>query len=81
MLYISDANRWQFWNGHGDTEGFWAQVNADERIVENTWHMQTVTYDHSATTMKLYVDGVFLEENTIVAMKMRVPPVRLPIQK
>ena len=64
MLYISDANRWQFWNGHGDTEGFWAQVNADERIVENTWHMQTVTYDHSATTMKLYVDGVFLEENT-----------------
>ena len=64
MLYISSANRWQFWNGHGDTEGFWAQVNADERIVENTWHMQTVTYDHSATTMKLYVDGVFLEENT-----------------
>ncbi len=64
MLYISSANRWQFWNGHGDTEGFWAQVNADERIVENTWHMQTVTYDHSATTMKLYVDGVFLKENT-----------------
>ena len=64
MLYVSSANRWQFWNGHGSTEGYWAQVNASERIVQNTWHMQTVTYDHSSTTMKLYVDGVFLEENT-----------------
>ena len=30
MLYISDANKWQFWNGHGDTDGFWAQANSDK---------------------------------------------------
>ena len=68
MLYVSDANRWQFWNGDGATDGTWAQVNASERIVQNTWQMQTVTYDHSSTTMKLYVDGVLLEENTSASL-------------
>ena len=68
MLYVSDANRWQFWNGDGATDGFWAQVNASERIVQNTWQMQTVTYDHSSTTMKLYVDGELLEENTSASL-------------
>ena len=24
MLYVSDANRWQFWNGDGATDGTWA---------------------------------------------------------
>ncbi len=68
MLYVSSANRWQFWNGDGATDGTWAQVNASERIVQNTWQMQTVTYDHSSTTMKLYVDGVLLEENTSASL-------------
>ena len=63
MLYISDANKWQFWNGHGDTEGFWAQANSDRRIVQNTWQMQTVTYDHANTHMRLYVDGVLVAQN------------------
>ena len=63
MLYISDANKWQFWNGHGDTEGFWAQANSDKRIVQNTWQMQTVTYDHANTHMRLYVDGVLVAQN------------------
>ena len=70
MLYISDANKWQFWNGHGDTEGFWAQANSDRRIVQNTWQMQTVTYDHANTHMRLYVDGVLVAQNnseTLVA--------------
>ena len=63
MLYISDANKWQFWNGHGDTDGFWAQANSDRRIVQNTWQMQTVTYDHANTHMRLYVDGVLVAQN------------------
>ncbi len=63
MLYISDANKWQFWNGHGDTEGFWAQANSDRRIVQNTWQMQTVTYDHANTHMRLYVDGILVAQN------------------
>ena len=63
MLYISDANKWQFWNGHGDTDGFWAQANSDKRIVQNTWQMQTVTYDHANTHMRLYVDGVLVAQN------------------
>ena len=65
MLYISDANKWQFWNGHGDTDGFWAQANSDKRIVQNTWQMQTVTYDHANTHMRLYVDGVLVAQNKL----------------
>ena len=64
MLYISDANKWQFWNGNGATDGTWAQANSNQRIDENTWHMQTVTYDHSNTHMKLYVDGVLVAQNS-----------------
>ena len=63
MLYISNANKWQFWNGHGATNGTWAQANGSTRIVQNTWQMQTVTYDHSNTHMKLYVDGVLVAQN------------------
>ena len=63
MLYISNANKWQFWNGHGATNGTWAQANGSTRIVQNTWQMQTVTYDHANTHMKLYVDGVLVAQN------------------
>ena len=63
MLYVSSANKWQFWNGHGATNGTWAQANGSTRIVQNTWQMQTVTYDHANTHMKLYVDGVLVAQN------------------
>ena len=68
MLYISDANKWQFWNGFGDTAGFWKQANSDRRIIENTWQMQTVTYDHSNTLMRLYVDGELLKQNSSASL-------------
>ena len=51
MLYISNANKWQFWNGFGNTGGLWKQANSSTRIIENTWQMQTVTYDHANTHM------------------------------
>ena len=63
MLYISNANKWQFWNGDGATDGTWAQANGSRRIVQNTWQMQTVTYDQANTHMKLYVDGVLVAQN------------------
>ena len=63
MLYISNANKWQFWNGFGNTGGLWKQANSSTRIIENTWQMQTVTYDHANTHMRLYVDGVLVAQN------------------
>ena len=68
MLYISNANKWQFWNGHGATNGTWAQANGSTRIVQNTWQMQTVTYDHANTHMKLYVDGVLVAQNNSASL-------------
>ncbi len=68
MLYISDANKWQFWNGFGSTGGFWKQANASRRIVENTWQMQTVTYDHANTHMRLYVDGELIAQNNSASL-------------
>ena len=70
MLYVSNANKWQFWNGFGNTGGLWKQANSSTRIIENTWQMQTVTYDHANTHMRLYVDGVLVAQNdseTLVA--------------
>ena len=68
MLYISDANKWQFWNGDGATDGTWAQANGSTRIVQNTWQMQTVTYDHANTHMRLYVDGVLVAQNNSASL-------------
>ena len=68
MLYISNANKWQFWNGFGNTGGLWKQANSSTRIIENTWQMQTVTYDHSNTLMRLYVDGELLKQNSSASL-------------
>ena len=68
MLYVSGANKWQFWNGHGATNGTWAQANGSTRIVENTWQMQTVTYDQANTHMRLYVDGVLVAQNNSASL-------------
>ena len=68
MLYISNANKWQFWNGFGNTGGLWKQANSSTRIIENTWQMQTVTYDHANTHMRLYVDGVLVAQNNSASL-------------
>ena len=68
MLYISSANKWQFWNGFGNTGGLWKQANSSTRIIENTWQMQTVTYDHANTHMRLYVDGVLVAQNNSASL-------------
>ena len=68
MLYISNANKWQFWNGVGNTGGLWKQANSSTRIIENTWQMQTVTYDHANTHMRLYVDGVLVAQNNSASL-------------
>jgi len=68
MLYISNANKWQFWNGFGNTGGLWKQANSSTRIIENTWQMQTVTYDHDNTHMRLYVDGILVAQNNSASL-------------
>ena len=68
MLYISNANKWQFWNGFGNTGGLWKQANSSTRIIENTWQMQTVTYDHANTHMRLYVDGILVAQNNSASL-------------
>ena len=68
MLYISNANKWQFWNGFGNTGGLWKQANYSTRIIENTWQRQSVTYDHANTHMRLYVDGVLVAQNNSASL-------------
>ncbi len=63
MLYIQPDEEWSFWNGRCDVNK-WAQINTTEEVNLNTWQMQTVTYDASATTMRLYVDGVEIGDNS-----------------
>ncbi len=59
MLYIQPDEDWSFWNGRCDVNK-WAQINTSVSVNLNTWQMQTVTYDASATMMRLYVDGVLI---------------------
>ncbi len=63
MLYIQPDEEWSFWNGRCGVNK-WAQINTTEEVNLNTWQMQTVTYDASATTMRLYVDGVEIGDNS-----------------
>ncbi len=62
MLYIQPDEEWSFWNGRCGVNK-WAQINTTEEVNLNTWQMQTVTYDASATMMRLYVDGVLIGNN------------------
>ncbi len=62
MLYIQPDEDWSFWNGRC-TVNTWAQINTSVSVNLNTWQMQTVTYDASATMMRLYVDGVLIGNN------------------
>ncbi len=62
MLYIQPDEDWSFWNGRCGVNK-WAQINTSVSVNLNTWQMQTVTYDASATMMRLYVDGVLIGNN------------------
>ena len=62
MLYIQPDEDWSFWNGRC-TVNTWSQINTSVSVNLNTWQMQTVTYDASATMMRLYVDGVLIGNN------------------
>ena len=63
MLYIQPDEDWSFWNGRC-TVNTWSQINTSVSVNLNTWQMQTVTYDASTTTMRLYVDGVEIGDNS-----------------
>jgi len=47
------------WSGNGSA---WKQLNSNELPNWGTWQMQTLTFDNSTTTMRLYVDGVEIDE-------------------
>ena len=60
MLYQRNTDQWAFWTGKNRGSASWNPGNTTTDPVYGTWQMQTVTYDHSETKMRLYIDGVEL---------------------
>ena len=60
MLYQRNTDQWAFWTGKNRGSASWNSGNTTTDPVYGTWQMQTVTYDHSETKMRLYIDGVEL---------------------
>lgn len=46
--------------------GYWYSVSDDVPLEPNVWYHVAVTYDATTTTMRLYKNGVLVDENTAV---------------